>query len=176
MKRLLLLLALGTLVFAFPKASMASVSNMSAEMGVYDSTDRAFGLEVDVNNDFTFAPTAASIKWPGTTASTNQTLSATQSGQVIVFNNGAGAAVDGTRFTLPAAVVGLEFTIIADVAKFFRVAPASGETINFTSTAAGKRIASSSAAIGDSITLVCFTTGTWSIKAKSGTFAMENNN
>lgn len=109
---------------------------------------------------------------PGFVATTNITLDASQVGQVIVFNNSTGVAANGTQFTLPTAVVGMQYTIIADTAKWIYIAPASTDTINIASSGAGKRISNSgSAAIADSITLVCQTAGTWSIQVKVGTWA-----
>lgn len=112
---------------------------------------------------------------PGSIATTNTTLDATQVGTVIVFNNSTGVAQNGTQFTLPTAVVGMQYTVIADTAKWFFMNPASTDTINIASTGVGRRISNSgSAAIGDSITLVCQTPNTWSIQAKSGTWAIAN--
>lgn len=112
---------------------------------------------------------------PGSIATTNTTLSVSQLGSVIVFNNSTGVAQNGTQFTLPTAVVGMQYTVIADTAKWFYMNPASTDTINITSGGVGKRISNSgSAAIGDSITLVCQTPNTWSIQAKSGTWTTSN--
>lgn len=109
---------------------------------------------------------------PGFVATTNTTLDASQVGQVIVFNNSTGVAANGTQFTLPTAVIGMQYILIADTANWIYIKPASADTINIASTAVGKRVSNSgSAAIGDSITLVCQTAGTWSIQSKSGTWA-----
>lgn len=111
------------------------------------------------------------IIYPGSPATTNTTLSNGQSGNIIVFNG----AANGTMFTLPPATIGLDFTIIADVAKWMYIAPQSADTINITSTVQGKRIANvASAAIADSVELICMTNGTWSIKSKIGTWASTN--
>jgi hypothetical protein len=108
------------------------------------------------------------INYPGVAYTTNQTLSNAQSGNIIVFNGTA----NGTQFTLPAATVGLDFTIISDVAKWMYITPQSTDIINITSTVTGKRVSNSgSAAIGDSIEVVCMTSGQWSIKSKIGTWA-----
>lgn len=171
MKKSMILL-LGLLLFGLPHAD-ASVSNMTAQLGVYNSTDTQYGLEVDNNNKFVFSPTSASIYYPGSTASTNQTLTAAQSGQTIVFNNGAGTAANGTLFTLPTATVGMYFTIVADVAKWFYVDAQLTDTINFSTATAGQRVSNSgSAAAGDSIVLACFTANKWSMVDHNGTWAV----
>lgn len=113
---------------------------------------------------------------PGSVATTNTTLDASQVGQVIVFNNSTGVAANGTQFSLPIAVVGMQYTIIADTAKWFYVKPGVGDIINFSTNAANNRISNkTTAAIGDSITLVCQTANQWSIQAKSGTWTTEGN-
>lgn len=108
---------------------------------------------------------------PGFVATTNTTLDASQVGQVIVFNNSTGVAANNTQFILPTAVIGMQYTIIADTAKYFSVQPANTDTINFSTATTGARINNSgSAAIGDSITLVCQTAGKWSIQSRVGTW------
>ncbi len=47
------------------------------------------------------------IIYPGITAATNYTLSNAQSGNIIIFNGSS----DNTKFTLPAATLGLDFTV-----------------------------------------------------------------
>ncbi len=109
---------------------------------------------------------------PGSVATTNITLTSSQVGTVVVFNNSTGVAASGTQFTLPAAVVGMQFTIIADVAKWIFIAPNGTDLISIASFLSGKRISNVGTALaGDSITLVCQTAGTWSIQNKVGTWA-----
>lgn len=120
------------------------------------------------------APT--SIYYPGVVATTNSTLSSAQTGNIIIFNNSTGVAANGTMFTLPAATVGLTYTIVADTAKFFYVKPASSDIINFSTNAANNRISNkTTAAIGDSVTLTCMTNGQWSIVNRVGTWTTEGN-
>lgn len=114
------------------------------------------------------------VTFPFITASTNQTLTAAQTGTTMVFNNGVGAAKDNTTFTLPSAVVGLSYTVIGDVAHSFRLKPASGEIINYSTDIANSKVKNTSAAAGDSITVFCATIAQWSIKDKSGTWATDN--
>lgn len=106
---------------------------------------------------------------PGSVATTNLTLDSTQVGTVVVFNGTS----NNTQFTLPTAVVGMQYTVISDVAKYISIQPASTDTINFSTASAGQRINNSgSAAIGDSITLVCQTAGKWSIQFRVGTWSV----
>lgn len=111
------------------------------------------------------------IVYPGSPATTNQTLSSSQSGNIIIFNG----ASNRTTFTLPAATLGLDYTLVADVTKYMRISPNSSDIINFSSLVAGDSISNSgSSAKGDSIELICQTTGQWSIKNRQGTWAKEN--
>lgn len=163
-------------VFAFLTiSSQVFAAQATATFGDYNSSN-VYRMTADINGVITYANDTG-ILYPYTTASTNQTLTASQTGTTLVFNNGSGVTQSGTRWTLPTAAVGMRFTFIADVAKSMMVAPQSGDTINFASTAAGYRIQNlSSAAIGDSITLVCNTANTWSIASKVGTWTMGPNN
>lgn len=103
-----------------------------------------------------------------TVQTTNFTLTAAQTGTTQVIN----ASVSGVQATLPTAAVGMQYTIIADNAKWFYVKPQSTDTIKFASTAAGVRLSNSStAAAGDSITLFCAVANTWSVKNRVGTWA-----
>lgn len=113
------------------------------------------------------------INYPGSVATTNTTLTATQSGNIIIFNNSTGVAQNGTMFTLPTATLGLDYTIIADTAKWFYIKPDPADIINFSTATTGQRISNSaSAAAGDTIELLCFTVGQWTIRDKTGTFGI----
>lgn len=112
------------------------------------------------------------------TTSTQQTLTAAQTGTTLVINNGAGTyttGASGATFTLPSAIPKLQYSFIIDVAGVFRLKPASGEIINFSTDVANSKIKNTSKAIGDSITIWCSTAGQWSIKDKVGTWATDNN-
>lgn len=111
---------------------------------------------------------------PGSVATTGFTLDSSQVGTVIVFNNTAGTAVNNTTFTLPVAVIGMQYTFISDISKWITIAPALTDIINFTGSSTGKKISNSgSSNAGDSITLVCQTAGQWSIQSKFGTWALQ---
>lgn len=114
-----------------------------------------------------------SIVYPGSVATTNQTLTAGQSGYTIVFNNATGVAANGTMFTLPTAVVGLDYQIVADTGKWFYVKPQSTDIINLVSATTGQRISNSATgAVGDTISLICMTAGQWSVYGRQGTWAV----
>lgn len=111
------------------------------------------------------------IYYPGTPVTTNTTLSSSQSGNIIIFNG----SNNNTQFSLPLATIGLDFTIVADSAKFIHLVVASGDIINFSTLVANDGISNSgSAAKGDSIEIICMTTGQWSIKNRQGTWAKDN--
>lgn len=167
MKRILSLAVFALLVLC--SSSFAAVT--TATFGDYNSSG-VYRLTADSDGVLTYAQDTG-IKYPYiATATTNTTLTAAQSGTTVVFGNGSGVAKSGTMYTLPTAVVGMEYTIVSDVAFFFYVDPQSTDTINYSTAAAGNRISNSSAAAGDSITLFCATAGKWSIAAKSGTWVV----
>lgn len=167
MKRILSLAVVALL--AFCSQSFAAVK--TATFGDYNSSN-AYRLTADSDGVLTFA-SDTSVLYPYSTASTNQTLTALQSGSTIVFNNGASTAANGTLFILPTAAVGMQFTIVADVAKWFYVDAQSTDTINFSTATAGQRISNSASALaGDSITLFCSTANKWSVVDHNGTWAI----
>lgn len=157
--RKLIVLFLALMLFVIPNAK-ASISNMTAQLGVYNSTDNTYGLEVDNNNVFHFSQTTSGIYYPGKTKTTNYTLTANESGQTIVFQ---GTSND-THFNLPTAVVGMMYVFIDDTTAFIKVIPATGDKINFASLLTNNGIQNSSTpAKGDAITLYCAIAGQWSI-------------
>lgn len=167
MKRIISLAVIALLVLC--SQSFAAVT--TATFGDYNSSN-VYRLSANSDGTLTFA-SDTSILYPYSTASTNQTLTALQSGSTIIFNNGAGSAANGTAFTLPTAAVGMQYTIVADVAKWFFVDAQSTDTINFSTATAGQRISNSaSAAAGDSITLFCATATKWSVVDHFGTWAV----
>ena len=161
MKRFLLLFAV---VFVF---STPSFAGLTATFGDQNAS-KVHRLEADSSGVVTFAADTG-IKYPYTTGSTTTAFTAAQTGTTAVFTG----AASGTSFTLPTAVVGMRYTVIGDVAKYFYIDAQSTDTIKLSGTSAGYRISNSgTAAIGDSITLFCAVANTWSIEAKSGTWAV----
>lgn len=104
---------------------------------------------------------------PGYAPTTSQTVTSAQSGQIIVFN-GTG---NNTSFTLPTATIGLNFTFISNVNKYFAVIPQSTDTIALGSSTQGQPVNNVlSSAAGDSITLECQVNGTWSVQSITGSW------
>ncbi len=174
MKRILSFLVVGFLLslsnaYATDRTATFGDQNASGVYRLRAETDQSTGT----NYGWVVFAQDTGIYLPYTTASTNQTLVAAQTGTTIVFNNGAGTAQNGTAFTLPTAAVGMEYTIVADVAKYFFVDAQGTDTINFSTATAGQRISNSASALaGDSITLFCATANKWSVKSKVGTWAV----
>lgn len=151
----------------------------------YSTITATIGNKNTVSQDYTMWVTSdgvvhyakdSGIHFPYLTpASTSQTLTAAMSGTTFVLNNAGGTAPSGATMQLPPATPKLEFTFITDVNVFFRLKPATGEIINFSSNVANSKVRNTSAAIGDSIEVFCSTTGQWSVKSRSGTWATDNN-
>lgn len=170
------LLVLVAFVALMPGVGLAQ-SLFGTTTGTLGNQNSSGDYAVTVTNDNVvhFAQDTG-LLFPYTTASTNQTLTAVQTGVTLVFNNGAGTANNLVIFTLPTAAVGMSYSFIADIAKSFRIKPQSADIINFSTAVAGSKINNGgSGAAGDAITLFCATAGKWSIKYKVGTWAVDNN-
>lgn len=178
MKRILLIVALVAVAFnsnAFAMQRTATFGDKNSS-GVYRlRADNTFIS--GANYGFiTFAQDTGIVYPYLSTATTNTTLLAQQSGSTIIFGNGSGTAANGTKYTLPAATVGLQYTFISDVAKYFRVDSVSPDIINYSTAIAGSAVNNSGSALaGDSITIFCANAGFWSIKDKVGTWTIDNN-
>jgi len=87
-------------------------------------------------------------------------------------NAGASGTVTGT---LPAARAGYEYTFTVAAAQSFRIDPNGTETVALPSTgvpgAAGKYLTSNT--VGNTVTLIADTTGTWRVKSYTGTWTAE---
>ncbi len=166
--RKLIVLFLGLMLLALPRAD-ASISNMVGQLGVYNSTDKTYGLEVDNNNVFHFSLTGSGIYWPVTVATTNVTLTANQSGQTFVQNN---TTYTNVKFFLPTAVPGMTYTFIADTTNYIQITPQSTDTINYSTLGAGNGLKNTSAAIGDHIQVFCAVANKWSVYDIGGTWAI----
>lgn len=92
--------------------------------------------------------------------------------QTVFSNAGASGTVTGT---LPVARAGYEFTAVVAAAQALRLDPNGSETIALPSTgvpgAAGKYLTSNT--VGNTVTLVADTTGTWRVKSYTGTWTAE---
>ena len=94
--------------------------------------------------------------------------------------NNYGQTADAT-LTLPAAAAGLNFTVVlgTTVAKFYRLDPASGDSIYLggTTTGDGKYVGIASAVVGAAISFVAFKTGAstydWFASIAAGSWVAE---
>jgi len=134
--------------------------NSSGKHRIEVSTDGTNGT-VTFQND-------TAILFPYQSGTTNDTLTAADSGRTYVTSSGTVSAV---IINLPAATPGLNFPFITGTTHSLYVNPSGVETINYASLAAGDSIYNSSAAKGDSITLFCVIAGQWEADIHNGTWA-----
>jgi hypothetical protein len=89
-----------------------------------------------------------------------------------VSNAGASGAV---TFALPAALAGMQVTAVVEAAQELRLDPDGTETIALPSSgvqgAAGKYLTAN--AVGENVSLVCLTDGTWEASNFTGTWTAE---
>lgn len=168
MKRILALVILALFISA-----NAFAANKVATFGDYNSSG-VYRMTATDDGVITYAQDTGIVDPYLGTATTNATLTAAQSGTTVVLSNGGGAAVNATQYTLPAATVGLNYAFIADVAKYMIVHPNGTDTIDYSTIPAGNGIKNTTAAIGDSIELICVNSGKWSVKNITGTWATSN--
>jgi hypothetical protein len=100
---------------------------------------------------------------------TNDTVTAAETGKVFIID----AATTSAHMTLPAAAAGLTYEFIGADTTYFLIVPNGTDTIKLLTLAAGDSVASSGA-VGDKITLVATTTGTWYASVDGGTFVDKN--
>ena len=129
-----------------------------------------YRVEVDSDGVFKFQ-NDTSILFPYQSGTTNDTLTAADSGRTYVVTSGAVSAV---ILKFPPAAVGMEFPIVSATTELIYLNPNGTDIINYASLAAGDAIYNSSSAKGDSITLFCVTAGEWSVKNAYGTWADGN--
>ena len=101
------------------------------------------------------------------------TVTASESYRNIHVSN-AGATGAAT-FALPAALPGMQVTAIVEAAQQLRLDPNGTETIALPSSgvqgAAGKYLVAD--AVGENVSLVCLTAGTWEASNFTGTWTAE---
>lgn len=170
-------------VFLCPRHAGASISNLVGQLGTYSSSCSQYGVEVDKDNNIhyncvstTTFDSGSKVNLTGTvnyggisSNTTSQTLTASQSGQTIIFYGTQGDTV----YTLPTCnSVGLDIDVVAGVAKYFVLKPAATDTIVFAALAKGASVSNSAtAAVGDEMELQCAWTGGWIVKNMTGTWA-----
>lgn len=177
MKRILtlavFLLALSSQAFAATRTATFGDYNAAGQYRLKADMDTINGVNVGY---LTFAQDTG-IYYPYiSTATTSTTLLASQTGATVVFNNGAGTAANGTTYTLPASAVGMQFTFVSDVAKYFRLAPTGTDVFKYSTATTNSKLSNvGSALAGDSITVFCSIAGEWSISDRAGTWTVDNN-
>lgn len=134
------------------------------------NTSGVYRMIIDSDGVITYAADT-SIKFPYQSGTTNDTLTAADSGRTYVVTSGAVSAV---YLNLPAAAVGMEFPFISATTQSIYINPNSSDIINYASLSAGDTIYNSSAAKGDAITFFCVTANEWSVKPLVGTWADGN--
>lgn len=101
----------------------------------------------------------------------SDTLTNAESGSVHTTTGAAGTVT----FTLPAAIVGVEFYFRVGAVQELRIDPNGTETIALPSTgvagAAGKYLTAN--AIGESVHIMCTEAGTWTVFGFTGTWTQE---
>lgn len=137
--------------------------NSSGTYAVEVTTD---GSTQSVNYD----PDTA-IKMPYQAGTTNDTLTAADSGKTIVTKSGV---VSPVIFKLPDATVQLNYTFVGGTAHAMYIDPATGDTINYASLSTNDSLTNSSAAKGDSVTFFCAVADQWEVIIHSGTWADGN--
>ena len=151
-KGLLLIVAI-LMVFAIPAFS----ATREATLGGQDSSGN-YRFTVDSDGVLAGASTSTtklSRAYEVITA-TEEAVVAADNGKIMVAT-----AAATTTFTLPAAVVGMEFTFVAGAAQTVSIDPSTtADTITYLTLNAGDEI-DSAGAIGDSVTLKCYTANTW---------------
>lgn len=150
------------LLFAVPSYS----ATLTATIGDQNSSGK-YRVEVDTDGVFTFQ-TDTGINFPYQSGTTNDTLTAADSGRTYVTSSGTVSAV---VITVPTAVPGMVFPFITGTTHALYILPQSTDTINYASLAAGSSIFNSTAAKGDSIKLICVIANIWDVEISNGTWA-----
>lgn len=105
-----------------------------------------------------------SFKRQTTSYSTSASLSSNQSMSVLTNASASG----NITITLPQAEIGMEFTFIVKSSNAFNISPFSGDQIQGT-LAVDSAISSST--VGDSITLICASSGVWDVSSEYGNWS-----
>ena len=145
-----------------------------ATMGRKNPTSGEYAVKVDTNvsgdQTVTYDVNTARL-FPYQSGTTNDTLTAADSGRTYVVTSGATSEV---QLTLPAAAVGMVFSFVSATTEVMRIHPDGSDIINYASLSAGDSIKNTSAAKGDKCTFVCVTSNEWSFTPDVGTFADAN--
>ncbi len=161
-KKLSLFLLIALLfIFSCAYADMGD----EATLGGLDSSGN---YRFRVNSSGTLIPAATSgIQAIYEALAASDTLTAAETGKKIIMT------AAGT-ITLPAAAVGLEYTVITGAAVAVSVDTNSvSDTIKYLSLSAGDKLTNGSAT-GDSVTLVCGRANTWDLVDLNGSWSDGN--
>ena len=149
-KGLLLIVAI-LMVFAIPAFS----ATREATIGGQDSSGNyRFTVDSDGVLDGAAASTTTLARAYSVATTTESVLTAADSGKILI------SSLAATTFTLPTAVVGMEFTFVAGAAGMKVDPSTTADTITYLTLDAGDEI-DSAGATGDSITLKCYKANTW---------------
>ena len=138
-------------------------------LGRQDTTTGNYAIEVTTDGSTQSVNFNAdtAIKSPYQAGTTNDTLTAADSGKTIITKSGT---VSGVIFYLPDATVGVNFTFVAGTTHSIYLNPDASDTINYASLAVNDQLYNSSGAKGDSVTLFCGVADQWEVIVHSGTW------
>lgn len=162
----LVLLVFSVLILLFARPGYAG---LTATIGDQNSSGK-YRIEIDTTGTVTFQ-TDTSILFPYQSGTTNDTLTVADSGRTYVTTTGT---VSEVQITLPAAAVGMVYPFITGTTHSLRIHPDGTDTIQYASLSAGDSIKNTSAAKGDSITLICVIANEWAVDIHNGTWADAN--
>jgi len=174
-KKCLLMGLVGMLIFS--PAVMAQ--SRTATFGDQNSSN-VYRMTADSYGVITFASDTG-IKYPyesfsSSTVGTN-TITASETGKTIVdmcgVTNGVAINQGGSKYTLPTAVVGMEFTLSAGGQCFVTLDVDDMDTILYSSSSTGMHAGDSlksTGQAGDNVTLFCPATTKWQVKSMFGTW------
>lgn len=155
------------LILLFSMARIAECASITTALGNKNSSGE-YRFTIDSDGIVTFQ-TDTAINFPYQSGTTNDTLTAADSGRTyVIISGGTNAPI----MQLPVAAVGMEFPFVLDITAYsLYVNPNGTDIINYASLSAGDAIYNSSKAKGDSITFFCVVANQWSVKHINGTWA-----
>lgn len=167
MKPRLLIVAAIMLLACF----MCSPVSAAVLTGTFGDKNSSGNYRMQIDNDglLTFASDTG-IKFPYQSGTTNDTLTAADSGRTYVVTSGA---ISAPTLQLPAAAVGMVYPIVSATTEQIAINPNGTDIINYASLSAGDAIINGGAK-GDKITFYCVTANEWSVSVDVGTWVDAN--
>ena len=139
------------MLFAIP----VFASTIQSTLGGQDSSGNYhFTVDSDGVLDGAAASTTTIARAYSVATTTESVLTAADSGKILI------SSLAATTFTLPAAVVGMEFTFVAGAAGMKVDPSTTADTIAYLTLDAGDEI-DAAGVTGDSVTLKCYKANTW---------------